>query len=361
MTTWRGRSDSRTGRPTRRSTQGRAQERLRAAERYGAPLEHFTDPFRRECEGRFSWRHHGSVPSDRLSNYNRRASRLIGAYRTLAAEISFKSRLVRPSRGLTRQSRYEDAINAGDRLAEQFAPGDEPAGDEPAGRLVGVMEDGLDILVFVFDTERGISGAACRLPDLDAVLVARTETARRRNFDLAHELFHILAWEATPPKHVEEAVIPGGGDRVERLANSFAAALLMPSLLMDGFGTWGKSGADTPVARLNRVASEIGVTSSALKWRLITLGKSPAARAREIPESSLRKNGSLKAESTMPWAFSKPFAEVLGMALERGLVSARRAATLVGVSIDELPELLAAHGFEHDIEPRAQASVRSPS
>ena len=51
------------------------------------------------------------------------------------------------------------------------------------------------------DADRGISGAACRLPELDAVLIARHEVEGRRHFDLAHELFHLLTWDAMPPEH----------------------------------------------------------------------------------------------------------------------------------------------------------------
>ena len=72
------------------------------------------------------------------------------------------------------------------------------------------MERELGILVVMVDSERGISGAACRLPELDAVLIARHEVAGRRHFDLAHELFHILTWDAMPPEHFEEAGETGG-------------------------------------------------------------------------------------------------------------------------------------------------------
>ncbi len=72
-------------------------------------------------------------------------------------------------------------------------------GDAPATRLSEAMERKLGILVLMVDPDRDISGAACRLPELDAVLIARREVAGRRHFDLAHELFHILTWDAMPP------------------------------------------------------------------------------------------------------------------------------------------------------------------
>ena len=146
----------------------------------------------------------------------------------------------------------------------------------------------MGILVLMVDADEGVSGAACRLPDLDAVLIARGEIAGRRHFDLAHELFHVLTWEAMPPKHVEEAV-ETGGDRIEQLANNFAAAVLMPPSALARFGRWGKLNADALVRRLNLAATKLKVTSSALRWRLVALGELPAAAAREIPEASLRK------------------------------------------------------------------------
>ena len=325
---------------TRRVT---AQELLLVAEKLGVPLEFFTDPFRLEGEGRFSWRQTG-VPPERLVEYERIAGRWIGAYRTLAQQVGRETRLMRPSLGLTRQSRYEDAIQAGERFADEFE-----LGEVPGERLVEVMERALGILVLMVNAGEGISGAACRLPELDAVLIARQEIVGRRHFDLAHELFHVLTWEAMPPKHIEEAV-ETGGDRVEQLANNFAAAVLMPSAVVARFGRWGRLDADSLAARLNRVASALKVTSSALRWRLVALGELPATTAQQIPEASLRNNGGMEADSAPPPLFSKPFAEVLGMALEQGRVSVRRAAGLVDAPIEELPGLLAAHGLEHEVE-----------
>src|SRR2546429_7733579 len=83
-------------------------------------------------------------------------------------------------------------------------------------------------LVLMVDPIKGVSGAACRLPELDVVLINRREIAGRRHFDLAHELFHIFTWDAMPPEHIEE-VTPKTRTRVEQLADSFASAVLMPA------------------------------------------------------------------------------------------------------------------------------------
>ena len=170
----------------------------------------------------------------------------------------------------------------------------------------------------------------------------------RRNFDLAHELFHILTWEAMPPAHVEDASDIGGG-RVEQLANSFAAAVLMPRAPLESFGDWGRLDMDGLIARLNSIADELDVTSSALRWRLVALRQLSKAKARAIPEAALRNNGR-KINSVPPPLFSRPFVEVMATAIDQGHVSVRRAATLVGLPIEDLEELFSVHGVDYAIE-----------
>ena len=70
------------------------------------------------------------------------------------------------------------------------------------------------------------------------MLINRHEVAGRRHFDLAHELFHILTWDAMPPEHVGGSAGDRAGNRVEQLANNFASAVLMPAPVLDRFGDW---------------------------------------------------------------------------------------------------------------------------
>jgi hypothetical protein len=79
------------------------------------------------------------------------------------------------------------------------------------------MERELGVPVLMVDTLEGVSGAACRLPALDTVLINRLEAPGRRQFDIAHELFHILTWDTMPPEHVEDAS-EQSKNRVEQLA-----------------------------------------------------------------------------------------------------------------------------------------------
>ena len=210
------------------------------------------------------------------------------------------------------------------------------------------MERKLGVLVLIVEAQRGISGAACRLPELDAVLIARHEAPGRRHFDLAHELFHILTWEAMPPAHYEE-VRDTGGDRVEQLANNFSAAVLMPAATLARFGSWSNLSEDELVRRLNSVADELQVTASALKWRLVALGGLSRPKAQSVPDAALRNNGHAVPKSVPPRRFSKPFLEVMALSLNGGHVSVRRMANLLDLAVDDLAQVFASHGIEQAV------------
>ena len=320
-----------------------AEELLIAMDKLAVPLDYFTDPFRLDGEGLFSWRQMG-VPREQLMSYEEMAGRWIGGYRVMASQVGRKSRLMRQALGLTKLSSFEEATEAGERFVGEF-----DLGAVPGMRLADVMEERLGILVLMVDAYEGISGAACRLPDLDTVLIARGEVRGRRNFDLAHELFHILTWDAMPPEHVEEAV-DFGGNRVEQLANNFAAAVLMPKDSLLPLSDWTSLDMDALCARLNERAEKLHVTSSALRWRLATLGGLTKKRARAVPEGALRNNGQTRSKRESPALFSRGFVEVLAGAIDGGRISVRRAADLVGLPIEDLKELFEAHGVEQAIE-----------
>ncbi len=320
-----------------------AEELLLAVERLDAPLEYFTDPFMLAGEGRFSWRQ-TDVEVERLEACEKSTGRWIGAYRTLAPQVGYEAPLMRRALGLTRHARFEDAMAAGERFVIEFN-----LGEVPAVRLMEVMERELGILVLMMDTERGISGAACRLPELDAVLIARREVVGRRNFDLAHELFHLLTWDAMPPEHTEEAM-ESGGSRTEQLTNNFAAAVLMPTATLAKYGSWSDLSEGKLIRKLQLVSKELCVTASALKWRLVALEELKPAVARSLPDAALRNNRTEMAENGPPALFSRPFMVVLGLAIERGYISVRSIASLLDLDVEDLVDLFAAHDVQCAIE-----------
>ena len=319
-----------------------AAELLLAADKLEASLDYFTDPFLLDGEEKFSWRQ-TEVDRLELAKFEQTASRWIGAYRNLAAQVGREAPLMRQALGLTKSSSFENAAQAGERFAVEFN-----LGEVPATCLAGAMQDQLGIVVLMVDACQGISGAACRLPELDAVLIARGEVEGRRNFDLAHELFHILTWEAMPPEHVENAR-DFGGRRVEQLANNFATAVLMPAAALQALGDCNALESNELIACLNTSAEKLKVTSSALRWRLVARGQLNKARAQAIPESALQNNGRKRNNQELPALFSRPYLGMMAAAIDRGFVSVRRVSGLLGLTVEGLEELFSAHNLDKAI------------
>lgn len=69
-----------------------------------------------------------------------------------------------------------------------------------------------------------------------------------------------------------------------------------------------------------------------------------------FPEAALRNNGRAEATVDAPPPFSKPFVEVIGLAIEGGHVSARRASGLLDLTVDELGGLFEVYGVSSPIE-----------
>jgi Zn-dependent peptidase ImmA (M78 family)/transcriptional regulator with XRE-family HTH domain len=336
-----------------------AEEMLRAVRALGVTVEELIDPFQLTGEGRFSWRQTGVSPG-RLDRFEAVAGRWIAAFREIAPQVGRERPLLRQSLGLHKGSTVEEAMAAGERFAREFG-----LGEVPADRLPAVMEEKLHILVLMVEAMPGISGAACRLPELDAVLINRREVEGRRNFDLAHELFHLLTWEAMPPEHVEEADQGAGRGKVEQLANAFAGALLMPGHLLEptarrgfaegrgdgvgyGDGKGGGSGAghEPPsVRQIKTMASRLEVSTVAVKWRLVALGRLSRKEALAIDDKLLRES-----KGKLPPLFSRLFMDVLARAIDEGRVSARRAADLAGLDLEDLADLFRSHGVDAPFE-----------
>src|SRR5579871_4149715 len=93
-----------------------AEELLRAVELFGVQLDYFTDPFLLAGEGHFSWRQSGAKPAA-LADYEIDAGRLVAAFRALGPQVGHSAPLLRHALGLSRQSRLDEAVAAGERFA----------------------------------------------------------------------------------------------------------------------------------------------------------------------------------------------------------------------------------------------------
>ena len=310
-----------------------AEELVRAAQILRVDLDYFMDSFRLDGEGKFSWRSAKDAAPNLLEDFEQRAGRWIATYRKLGERESATASPLQVRLALTERSMFEEARAAAEALGREWG-----MGEIPALHLEARLRERLGALVLYVDAPPSISGAACQLPGLNAILINRKEPEGRRHYDLAHETFHLLTWEQMPPEHRETEIPRGGkGRRVEQLADNFASALLMPERTLTP--RWQARDERDIHAWLNATASELLVTAVALKWRLVQLGWLTKADLSGIKDAKLTANGRPKKDQPVPRPFGPEFVQRLQTALSEGDLSVRRAASLLEMTIEDLADL----------------------
>ncbi len=302
-------------------------ELLAAARFFNVAHSYFTDPLELAGEAKFSWRKSASCEAATIENFENTAGKWIALYRHLGRlnQAAVNSSLTQID--INTHSSTDDAYREGSAIAHALG-----LGDIPAQKLANVLTEKLDILILHLDITANISGAACKLGPLNTIMINRREVAARRNFDLAHEFFHLLTWHSMPPEHVEESEFRGKKPKVEQLADAFAAGLLIPEdcllkyiqqvgLAEKGNTQWIKD-----------AASHFKVSGSAMKWRLKSMGYLTQLQAERIEDAEIR---SVIREET-PLLFSKQFVDRIHWALENGTMSVRKVANHLQMPIDEL-------------------------
>lgn len=321
-----------------------AQELVRASQYFDVSLEWLTNPFILTSKNSFSWRQN-NVTDENLNSFEEVAGEWIGAFRELNKINKTPLKQILPRLSLTYNSSLNDAVTAGEQVSEELN-----LGERPALSLSDALENRLGILVLMIDTVQGISGAACALQDLNAILINRKERPARRNTDLAHEFYHILTWMEMRPERKEAACHSQESpsthkakrnQKIERLADNFSAGLLMPQKTLNLLGKphgnltkWLIEGADY-----------LGVSALSLKWRLVNSKVCPELK--RISSEDIRENRAHENNPELPPLFSKKFLETIDLAIQHGHISIGKAAKLLNFPVDELGDLFEIHSINH--------------
>lgn len=225
-------------------------------------------------------------------------------------------------------------------------------GGYPGLSLTGVLEESAGIKILY---ERGFAGsAACSRDDTEAVIVVNSsEPPTRRNFSIAHDLFHVATWNSIPAEEIAKSKTKLKS--VETLANRFAGALLVPEESLRrrlGSRLEGRSLRRIEPADLAELAGEFRVSVDALVWRLKDLGWINKQQA-----DALIANKSFHVLSEEPpWEHEMPvpmedrFLRLLLVAYAKGNVSAGRISEMTGRSLFEVRKMLSAMTDEAEVD-----------
>ena len=224
-------------------------------------------------------------------------------------------------------------------------------GNRPAGSLPKILAEQLYLKIIYLDL-RGAGSAASTLGDFGPAILLNTVSAPwRRNFDLAHEYFHILTWETFEPAEVHCGEGADDKSPADKLANVFASALLLPENI---FRTeLKKRGKDRKFSGLDLVqlAMEFEVSTEAVLWRMVNLRLLEKEKAREIIESpSFRTlhRTQRKGRYSAALEFSRRLVYLGLKAMVLGLVSRAKLAEIFQVPLAELDNLFAQYGLSEE-------------
>lgn len=225
------------------------------------PRWFFTNPYLLVCEENFRYFLTGRVGKRQLANYEDRMRKYVGIYRFLVNFFNKKDQQRAPKFDFrlpfTVSSPAELAVNAGEKMASILK-----LGKNPNTQLQTALEKKLGIMTLMLDADTpAIAGASLNLPEGGFICINRDLPPNIRNFTLAHELFHLLTWQALP--YDSNSPAKTRLRKVEELATVFASSLLMPRKTGVQLATHGNKQVATALELEN--AADLGVVAESIQ------------------------------------------------------------------------------------------------
>ena len=206
-------------------------------------------------------------------------------------------------------------------------------GERPGQSLLRVLEEVCRIKVFHMSFEPSGS-AACTFSERfgTAILLNSNHVPWRRNFDLAHELFHLLTWKVF--RQADGASGVEASEREEKLATCFARNLLMPQEpLRIAIDSQRIGRTKLAFADLFEVARQFDVSVEAVLWQMAFLYKVPKEEIENLA-TKLRKQMAFWDDRQRDVPPHRPlrFEALANQALRKGLISTGRYAEYLGIT-----------------------------
>jgi len=220
-------------------------------------------------------------------------------------------------------------------------------GSRPAFILRKILEEKLSIKILYLDLNKCGSGASAKGKFGSAVLLNTCNAPWRRNYDLAHEFFHLVTWEklSVEKAHAQD----GSKNKTEKLADCFASSLLLPEeIVKSEFDRRLKNNA---IAFLDIIdmAREFGVSTIALIYRLVNLLCIDRKEAKKILSEGiierLDKKKRINDWENEPPYLSDKYIYLAFKCYQKSLISKAKLAEYLGVDLGDVSRFLARYGY----------------
>lgn len=228
-------------------------------------------------------------------------------------------------------------------------------GARPACALAKTLEDKIGIKILYMALPEGVSGGSTVSEFGMAILVNSEDAPWRRNFDLAHEFFHLITWDYFPSDQIYRK------DKVERLANVFASAFLMPEEEIKSEVEKRTTAGSISDFSLIEIARDFEVSMEALLWRLVNLGLLDKKVVDDGIALNRLRDMEKRTRKTDPRAdnpyLSSRYISLAIRAFHLGKISKAKLAEYVGKKFSEVPEFLRENGYSEDEDYSVEYSV----
>ena len=234
-------------------------------------------------------------------------------------------------------SREEFDYRQAARLAEWFER-EFLLGDIPSASLKQILEEKFYVKIFHLT----FSGSAISTFSENfgaAILLNKDSRLWRRNFDLAHELFHLLTWRIF---RIDQLGHGEPSEYEEKLASAFASRLLLPTnTVKDRIESVMSDEHQVSFYALDEIAREFGVSLDALLWRMLYLYNKPVEEIEEyIGQIKKVKTRRPSRQSDKPDELPERYCSLAIRALREGRLSLMQFAEYMRISYRRAGEYL---------------------
>lgn len=217
-------------------------------------------------------------------------------------------------------------------------------GQRPSCTLHKVLEQEYGVKILYYPLACGSAASMVHADMGKAVVINSNEVPWRQNYDLAHELFHLISWKVFSLEEMQDKFFFSD---VEKKADSFASMLLLPEdEIRREIDQIIESNKQLTYSDIVDIAMDFGVSAKALLYRLafINLIKweqaDALAKDEELAEISRQK----RTENLEPRR-SDRFISLAVRCLRRGLISRGKFADLLKIDRSDIDDYIEDRGM----------------
>lgn len=201
-------------------------------------------------------------------------------------------------------------------------------GAKPGESLFRVLEEVYGVKLFHMRLGNDASSACIYTEEYGPAIMLNSDSKQwRRNFDLAHELFHLVTWKVRGSA--------GLMSKEEEFADHFAGALLMPDQALREVIDLSLKNNSLSYNDLDSIARQFSVSLDALLWRIHRLYNTPRDATKKWIEEAKQYSQLPLRQSETPEKLPSRYKSLAFAALKKGEISTKQFANYLDMNISD--------------------------